>query len=221
MDTDLSATDKNVFAALITFNGRGKIYPSRKAICERLGTNRIPTISNSIKNLENKGYIIAFRRKGKNNRYYFSNKTVEVHTEPTKPIKEKQVEMSAEEKEVQPVAHQTITASEKEKSILYSTVMIYSQYLYGRSFESGDFSVVRKLLKLKDNDGHSFAFKCLMLLQQVKTLRSKVHEKNFMAILYNSYRQSTSSDLRRLFQKPTAPREINSNSIPFLKRKIN
>jgi len=68
-DKNLSNMDKIVFMALVTFNGKDKIFPSRERICKRISTNRISTISRSLNKLQKGGYITIIRRKCSSNIY--------------------------------------------------------------------------------------------------------------------------------------------------------
>jgi len=213
-DADLKPMDKNVFSALITFNGKGKMYPSRNGICERLAIKRIPTISESIKRLENKGYIKTFRQKGKNNVYYFSDKnpviSIPAKPEPTKPKEPKQ-------REVKP-----LTKEQKESSILLSVVTIYAG-MFKRKYESGDFALIQKLLKLKEKDNYCYSVKCLMLLYVVTSIKDKINEPKFQGILFNRYKEATKDVLKNVFKRPELndiPNSNNDTVIPFLKRKL-
>jgi hypothetical protein len=68
-DTALSKLDKLVFLALITFNGKDKIFPSLQAICSRIKSTREGSISKSLNKLKKFGYISIKRRYQKSNIY--------------------------------------------------------------------------------------------------------------------------------------------------------
>lgn len=61
-DKGLSKLDKLVLLALITFNGKDKIFPSLKAICSRIAGNRKGSISKSLNKLRKLNYINIKRR---------------------------------------------------------------------------------------------------------------------------------------------------------------
>ncbi len=69
-DPELKNLDKLVFCALITFNGRGKMFPSRNKIAERLRMKRVGSISKSVSALSKK-HIDVFKEQGKSNKYRF------------------------------------------------------------------------------------------------------------------------------------------------------
>ena len=77
-DKRLTAFDKNVFCCLITYNGKGKIFPSREEIMNRLNSKNLPTISKSVNQLQNTGYIKIIRRKQKSNIYKLNNDIAEM-----------------------------------------------------------------------------------------------------------------------------------------------
>jgi hypothetical protein len=61
-DRSLSKLDKLVPLALITFNGKDRIFPSLKAICSRIAGNREGSISKSLNKLKKLNYITIKRR---------------------------------------------------------------------------------------------------------------------------------------------------------------
>jgi len=75
----------------------------------------------------------------------------------------------------------------KNKSILYSVVLLYSK-IQNRSIESSDFAFINVLLKLKQNDQISIEQKCLMLCYVISKLKAKIGEQKYKGILYNSYK---------------------------------
>jgi hypothetical protein len=68
-DPELTPIEKNVFTALMTFAGGGKIFPGREQICKRLGIKRMPTISQALGRLKERGYISIQRRHQKSSFY--------------------------------------------------------------------------------------------------------------------------------------------------------
>lgn len=68
-DPELTPLDKNIFTALVTFAGGGKIFPRREQICKRVGKRREPTITKGLKNLRERGYIRIHRRMSKSSLY--------------------------------------------------------------------------------------------------------------------------------------------------------
>ena len=216
-DKKVSHAGFRVFMVLVSYNSCKKIYPALDTIAKDSGIKSISFVSRQLNRLKERGYIEIHRRKHQSNIY----KIVDVK-EPVKqshPIPEQK---PAKIKEVKPAEYKPITEEQKEKSILYSTVSIYAKVLYNRKYESGDFAIIRKLLKLKDADNYCYTVKCLMLLQVIQSVKDKITDNSFRGILFNRYKEATRSDLQRIFKEPEKNSiDIpNSNNIPFTKIKI-
>jgi hypothetical protein len=65
--------DIAVYVCLLTFNGKGCCFPTRKAISERLGNANIRGISESIHRLEEKKFIKRELKSGRGSVYQFLN----------------------------------------------------------------------------------------------------------------------------------------------------
>lgn len=213
-DVNISHSEFRVFMVLVSYNSNKKIFPSLDTIAKDSGIKSKTDISRKLNKLKERGYIEIKRRKHQSNIYRINDLK-----EPVKQSHPK-TEKPAKLKEFKPAEYKPLTEKQKEKSILYSTVTIYAK-MQNRKYESGDFAIIRKLLKLKDADNYCYTVKCLMLLQVIQSVKDKIADNNFRGILYNRYREATRNDLQRIFKKPEQEIFIipNSNNIPFTKIK--
>lgn len=216
-DSNISHSEFRVFMVLVSYNSNRKIYPSLETISKDSKIKSIPDISKKLNKLKERGYIEIHRRKHQSNIY----KIVNVK-EPVKQSHPEPEQEPAKLKEIEPAEHKPLTKEQKEKSILYSTVTIYAKMLYNRKYESGDFAIIQKLLKLKANDNYCYTVKCLMLLQVIQSIKDKITDNNFKGILFNRFRETTRNELQRIFIKTEQDNFNipNSNNIPFTKVKI-
>ena len=68
-DEKLNYLDKVIFAGLLTFNGRDKIFPSLEILGERVNCKRIPSASKAVNKLKRRGHILIKRRRNNSNLY--------------------------------------------------------------------------------------------------------------------------------------------------------
>lgn len=216
-DSNISHSEFRVFMVLVSYNSNKKIFPSLDTIAKDSGIKSKTDISKKLNNLKERGYIEIKRRKHQSNIYRINDLK-----EPVKQSHPKPEQKPAKLKDIKQDKSEPMTKEQQEKSILYSTVTIYAKVLYNRKYESGDFAIIRKLLKLKDADYYCYTVKCLMLLQVIQSIKDKITDNNFRGILYNRFREATRNDLQRIFKKPEQENFIipNSNNIPFTKVKL-
>ena len=214
-DKKVSHAGFRVFMVLVSYNSCKKIYPALETISKDAGIKSISFVSRQLNLLKERGYIEIYRRKHQSNIYRINDLK-----EPIKQSHPKPEQKPAKIKDIKQDKSEPITKEQQEKSILYSTVTIYAK-MQNRKYESGDFAIIRKLLKLKDADNYCYTVKCLMLLQVIQSVKDKIADNNFRGILYNRYREATRNDLQRIFKKPEQEIFIipNSNNIPFTKIK--
>jgi len=162
-DKRLTAFDKNVFSCLLTYNGKGRIFPSRREIMNRLNSRNLPTISKSVNKLQETGYIEITRRKQKSNIYKIKTYKVEMKTKNEKPIAETDV---IKEVKYMNKAMVEIVAGEVAKA-------------KGNSYaDSSDYIFVNSLLKIKAQDRHkddcfNNVRNCLILLYLINKYYDK------------------------------------------------
>jgi len=189
-DKDLTYLDKTVFFGLITFNGRGKIYPSHKELGERIGCNSLNNISVSVNKLQEKGFIKIHKRFQKSNIYTINkiDSKMKNKQDPKKP-KDKN-ESKDESIEYMDKAMIEIVAGEVAKA-------------YDRSSaETSDFLFVNLLLKIKisdkyKDDNFNTVRKCLMLLYLINIHKDKFKNGNAYPYFQKVYSTSNYSILNK------------------------
>ena len=70
-DEELTYLDKTVFFGLISFNGLGKMFPTREVLGRRITCCNVSSISKSLNKLKRRGYIKIHRRKHQSSIYEF------------------------------------------------------------------------------------------------------------------------------------------------------
>jgi hypothetical protein len=201
-DLRVKHSEFRVFMTLISFNGKGEIYPSLKTISEKTGIKSISEISKMLTNLEGYGYIRKTRRKRITNFYEI------LDTETSETTGGKLPQASGKPK--------PLTQIEKDKSVLFTTATIYAG-MFKRHYESGDYAFINKLLKYKEKDNYPLFVKCLMLLYVLNSIKDKINDKQFRGIMINKYRETTRSDLNQFFEKIKTGRVSFYDDIPELK----
>jgi len=65
------------------------------------------------------------------------------------------------------------------------------------------YSIINKLLKIKENDNISFLQKCLMLMYIIRKYKDHIHETKYIGILINHYRELSYYDFKNaVFNDP-------------------
>lgn len=165
-DTDLSYLDKTVFTALITFNGRGRIFPSIKEIGKRINCNSVNNISVSLNKLKKNGHIHIQRRFQKSSIYKLKDTQSYMKTSKSKKDLSSKIDND----------------SEYMNNAMIEAVAGQVAISNGRNIpESADYSFVNSLLKLKESDkfkqdNMNTVRKCLMLLYLIKIHSDKFKE---------------------------------------------
>lgn len=79
-DKNLSNSSKVLFMGLLSFNGKGKIYPTIKQLGERCNIKSELNISKSLHDLEKHGYVKITNRPASSNLYeiIYSDESVDV-----------------------------------------------------------------------------------------------------------------------------------------------
>lgn len=167
-DKDLTYLDKCVFCSLLTFNGKGKIFPAIKEIGKRINCNSTNNVSVSLNKLKQNGHIQIIRRFQKSNIYKIGN----------------QSEMKLTKKEIP----EGIKEDPNDKVTYMNNAMInvvaeQVASVNGRVFpESADYSFVNSMLKLKESDKYksdniNTVRKCIMLLYLIKIHADKFKDE--------------------------------------------
>lgn len=204
-DKELTYLDKCVFASLITFNGRGKIYPALKEIGNRINCNSVNNVSVSLNKLKKYGYIEIVRRFQKSNIYIINNIKTEMKIEKD-TSSEICIEKSKPEDSIKFM----------DKAMIDVTVEQVAA-AYGRSIpESSDHVFVNKLLKIKEKDEFkkdcmNNVRKCLMLLYLIKFHSDKFKNGNAYPYFQTVFSTCSYSDISKKIFKSG----ISNNKVSF------
>jgi predicted transcriptional regulator len=194
-DQQLKPLDKLVYFALISFNGKGKCFPSLKAIGERINSNSITYISNSINKLKKMGFITIKRRRQLSNIY-------ELNPITDKPEKKKKIKV---EKVL--TDEDDILKAEKEILTAYIIQIAYVIAGYRNETKPGEqiYKFINGILKSYSDTTVKNYQVAFMLLYYVLTCGDKFNNELPYSYFKSFFPMKYYSDFRQKVFNPVNP----------------
>jgi len=138
---ELSYFDKSVYFALISFNGKKKCFPSLNQIGERINSNSITYISNSINKLKKMEIIKVKRRKNKSNIYFLNPLLEDLNPGTNKPEPLKKSKKEPSENNKLKLAEEDIT-----NAYIYQIAYVIAEYRNETKPAAQIYSFINKII---------------------------------------------------------------------------